>query len=183
MQMVAPGRTFGLEQEQVTSYITDRVHRSMEEAMRQPVDRRTFVLGAAAAAAVVPFTAATAQDNPLAWQEALKKIIGDAKPIEGKVLLELPEIAENGNTVPFSVSVDSPMTEKEYVKAIHVLATANPQPGVATFRLTATSGKAAVSSRMRLARTQEIVCVAEISNGKFLTAKRIVKVTIGGCGG
>jgi sulfur-oxidizing protein SoxY len=155
----------------------------MEKAMRQPVDRRTFVLGAAAAAAVIPFAEAAAQDNPQAWQEALKKILGDAKPIEGKVLLELPEIAENGNTVPFGVSVESPMTEKDYVKAIHVLATANPQPGVATFRFSPSSGKAAVNSRLRLARTQEIVTVAELSDGKFLTAKRIVKVTIGGCGG
>jgi sulfur-oxidizing protein SoxY len=113
----------------------------------------------------------------------LKKIVGDAKPLEGKLTLDMPEIAENGNTVPFSVSVESPMTDSDHVKAIHILATANPQPGVATFRLTPMSGKAAAASRMRLARTQDIIGVAELSDGKFLMSRRNVKVTIGGCGG
>ena len=68
-------------------------------------------------------------------------------------------------------------------KAIHIVATANPQPGVATFRLTPLSGKAAVASRMRLQRTQDVITIAELSDGRFLMAKRTVKVTIGGCGG
>ena len=113
----------------------------------------------------------------------MKKILGDAKPTEGKLTIDMPEIAENGNTVPFSVSVDSPMTEKDYVKAIHVISTGNPQPGVATFRFTPQSGKATVASRMRLARTQDVIAIAELSDGKFLQSKRAVKVTIGGCGG
>jgi sulfur-oxidizing protein SoxY len=147
--------------------------------------RRTFTLGVAAAvtAFAVPATAALAQDQVQAWELAVRKIVGEAKPSEGKFALELPEIAENGNTVPFTVSVESPMTEKDHVKAIHVIATANPQPGVATFRLTPLSGKAAVSSRMRLARTQDVIGIAELSDGRFLMAKRPVKVTIGGCGG
>ena len=86
--------------------------------------------------------------------------------------MDLPEIAENGNTVPFTVIVDSPMTEKDYVKAMYVISTGNPQPGVATFRFTPQSGKAAVASRMRLARTQDIIALAELSDGKFLQAKR-----------
>ena len=85
-----------------------------------------------------------AQDQPQAWEQAVSKILGDAKPIEGKVAVDMPEIAENGNTVPFTDLVDSPMTEKDHVKAIHVIATANPQPGVATFRFTPLSGKATV---------------------------------------
>ena len=147
--------------------------------------RRTFTLGVAAAvtAFAVPATAALAQDQAQAWELAVRKIVGEAKPSEGKFALELPEIAENGNTVPFTVSVESPMTEKDHVKAIHVIATANPQPGVATFRLTPLSGKAAVSSRLRLARTQDVIGIAELSDGRFLMAKRPVKVTIGGCGG
>ncbi|HEY5830784.1 MAG: thiosulfate oxidation carrier protein SoxY [Hyphomicrobiaceae bacterium] len=155
---------------------------------RMPGDqpsRRTFTLGVAAAvtAFAVPATAALAQDQVQAWELAVRKIVGEAKPSEGKFALELPEIAENGNTVPFTVSVESPMTEKDHVKAIHVIATANPQPGVATFRLTPLSGKAAVSSRLRLARTQDVIGIAELSDGRFLMAKRPVKVTIGGCGG
>jgi sulfur-oxidizing protein SoxY len=124
-----------------------------------------------------------AQDQPQAWELAVRKILGDAKPIEGKITVELPEIAENGNTVPFTISVDNPMTDKDHVKAIHIIATANPQPGVATFRLSPLSGKAAVASRMRLQRTQDVITIAELSDGRFLMSKRPVKVTIGGCGG
>jgi sulfur-oxidizing protein SoxY len=124
-----------------------------------------------------------AQEVAQGWEEAVKKIVGEAKPVEARITLELPEIAENGNTVPFTVSVESPMTEKEYVRAIHVISTGNPQPGVVTFRLTPQSGKAAVASRMRLARTQDVIALAELSDGKVLQNRRSVKVTIGGCGG
>jgi sulfur-oxidizing protein SoxY len=147
--------------------------------------RREFAIGTAAAVslAALPVSAVLAQDPPQAWELAVRKILGEAKPIEGKITVELPEIAENGNTVPFSISVDSPMTDKDHVKAIHIVATSNPQPGVATFRLSPQSGKAAVASRMRLQRTQDVITIAELSDGRFLMAKRPVKVTIGGCGG
>jgi len=149
------------------------------------VDRRAFVLGAGAVAAIAPFLTAQvqAQGGPQAWEEALKRIVGDAQPTDGRVTFELPEIAENGNTVPFTISVDSPMTEKDHVKALHVIATANPQPGVATFRFTPLSGKASVASRMRLAQTQDVIGLAELGDGRFLMTRRPVKVTIGGCGG
>jgi sulfur-oxidizing protein SoxY len=158
--------------------------KGMKQAMRE-VDRREFVRGCAAIATVSILLAGDtmAQDTAQGWEEAVKKIVGDAKVIDGGVNLDMPEIAENGNTVPFAISVDSPMTEKDYVKSIHVISTGNPQPGVASFRLTSLSGKAAVASRMRLARTQDIIVLAELSDGKFLQAKRSVKVTIGGCGG
>lgn len=151
------------------------------------IDRRELLVGVAALGTTATLTltspamAQAEADN--GWEAALKKLIGDATPIEDKITLEMPEIAENGNTVPFSISVDSPMTEQDYVKAVHVLATGNPQPMVATFHFTPDSGKAAVSSRMRLARTQDLVSVAELSDGKFAITKRTVKVTIGGCGG
>ena len=147
-------------------------------------NRREFALGAAAGVALagVPL-ALIAQDSAQAWEQAVKTVLGDAKPIEGKVMLDLPEIAENGNTVPFTISVDSPMSETDHVKVIYVIATANPQPGVATFRFSALSGKAMVASRMRLARTQDVIGIAELSDGRFLMSKRNVKVTIGGCGG
>jgi sulfur-oxidizing protein SoxY len=150
-------------------------------------DRREFLLGATATAALLGVLGrsdgAWAQAKPEAWEEALAKIVGDAKPVEGKLTFELPEIAENGNTVPFSVAVDSPMTEQDYIKAVHVISTGNPQPGIATFHFTPLSGKASVASRLRLAKTQDVLSVAELSDGKFLLAKRAVKVTIGGCGG
>jgi sulfur-oxidizing protein SoxY len=147
--------------------------------------RRDFLIGAAAAAVIAQaFSApALAQDKPPTWEEAMKKIVGDAKPVEGKINLDMPEIAENGNTVPFNVIVDSPMTDAAHVKSVTVFSTGNPQPVIASYRFTPTSGKAAISSRMRLAKTQDIVALAELSDGKFIMGKRTVKVTIGGCGG
>ena len=145
------------------------------------LSRRQFSLGAAAAT-LLPLHALAQEPTP-AWEQAVKSILGEAKPTEAKLTFDMPEIAENGNTVPFSVRIDSPMTEKDYVKAIHIISTGNPQPGVATFRFTPQSGRAMVSSRMRLARTQDVIAIAELSDSKFLMSKRAVKVTIGGCGG
>ena len=122
------------------------------------------------AAAGLPI-ALIAQDASQGWEQAVKKVLGDAKPIEGKLTIDLPEIAENGNTVPFTISVDSPMSEADHVKVIHVLATANPQPGVAVFRFSPLSGKAMVASRMRLARTQDVIGIAELSDGRFLMSQ------------
>jgi sulfur-oxidizing protein SoxY len=150
------------------------------------VGRRTFLIGAGASLAIATFLAnlsALAQEPVRSLDEALKKVLGDAKPVESGITLEVPEIAENGNTVPFALSVESPMTPESYVKTLHIFASGNPQVGVASYSFTPASGKAAVSSRMRLARTQDIVAVAELSDGKFLLGKRGVKVTIGGCGG
>lgn len=151
------------------------------------LDRRAFARGTAVAAIALtlPRGPAFGQDKPQPqpWEQELKKVLGDAKPAEGKVKLEMPEIAENGNTVPFQVSVESAMTDKDSVKAIHIIATANPQADVATFHFTPLSGKPFVASRMRLAKTQDVIAVAEMGDGTFQMAKRNVKVTIGGCGG
>ena len=161
------------------------MRRTVLSKMASGPSRREFAIGTATAVAVAALAPSTvlAQDQAQAWELAVRKIVGDAKPIDGKITVELPEIAENGNTVPFTISVDSPMTDKDYVKAIHIIATSNPQPGVATFRLSPISGKAAVASRMRLQRTQDVIGIAELSDGRFLMTRRAVKVTIGGCGG
>ncbi len=150
------------------------------------IDRRDIILGASAAgliAALLGVRKAAAQDRLPTFEEVMKKILGEAKPSEAKIMIDMPEIAENGNTVPFTVSVESPMSETDYVKTLHVLANGNPQANVAAYNFTPQSGKAAVQSRMRLAKTQDIVAIAELSDGKFLMSKRTVKVTIGGCGG
>jgi sulfur-oxidizing protein SoxY len=149
------------------------------------LDRRAFVLGASAVAAVMPLLAlsAAAQEAPRSWEDAVKRIAGDAQPTSnGKLILDLPEVADNGNMVPVTVSVDSPMTEQEHVNAVHVIATANPHPSIATFRFTLLSGRASVSSRMRLAGTQDVIALAELNDGKFIMARRPVRVTISGCG-
>ncbi len=151
------------------------------------VDRRDALTMMAGAASLLALMAAgaSAQDKAVTaeFDAALKKILGEAKPIEGKLTLDVPEIAENGNTVPYSMSIESPMTEKDHVKTLTILSTGNPQPGIASFNFTHDAGKAFASSRMRLARTQDLVAVAELSDGKVLIAKRTIKVTIGGCGG
>lgn len=148
--------------------------------------RREFIRlsSAVAVASVValPLRDAIAQDAK-DWKAQLNKITGGAEAVEDKVTLDLPEIAENGNTVPFSVNVDSPMTADNYVKAVHILATGNPNPDVATFFFTPQSGKAQATSRMRLGKTQDVIALAEMSDGKFYVGRRTVKVTIGGCGG
>ncbi|MDE0992420.1 MAG: thiosulfate oxidation carrier protein SoxY [Rhodospirillales bacterium] len=114
---------------------------------------------------------------------AVSKLAGGKEIMSGKITLELPQIAENGNTVPLSVEVDSPMTDADYVKSVHIFAEGNPEPSVASFHFTPASGVAKASVRMRLAKTQNVVAVAEMSNGSIFQATTEVKVTIGGCGG
>lgn len=113
------------------------------------------------------------------WLSALAK----GTPKDGKVTIKAPEIAENGNAVPVTISVESEMSEKSYVKALHVAADGNPNPGVASYTFTPMSGKAEVQLRVRMAQTQKLVAVAEMNDGSLFTATHEVKVTIGGCGG
>jgi sulfur-oxidizing protein SoxY len=153
---------------------------------RRRLDRRRILAAAAGLTAGAGLAASPAQDRQATASEfeaALKKILGDAKPTEGKLRIDTPEIAENGNTVPYTVAVDSPMTEASYVKTLHVLAGGNPLPVIASFQLTPASGRAFVASRMRLARSQDVIAIAELSDGSFLLTRKAVKVTIGGCGG
>jgi len=148
--------------------------------------RRDVLLGAGAAAFVVAFlkTAPAADANKKSdeFQAALKALLGEAKPVSGGIEMDLPDAVENGDYVPLSLSLESPMTEENHVKAIHLFSTANPRADVATYRFTLLSGKARVISRMRLAMTQEVIAVAELSNGTFLMSGHTVDVKIGGCG-
>ena len=121
--------------------------------------------------------------TPETAARALSKLTGGGTASEDKVVLKLPEIAENGNTVPVTVSVDSPMTGDDYVKAVHVVAEGNPRPDVVTFNLSSNVGKAVISTRMRLIKTQNVVAAAVLNDGSVYFTKKMVKVTIGGCGG
>jgi len=113
----------------------------------------------------------------------IEKFTGGKEPAKGKVSLDLPEIAENGNTVPLTVAVDSPMTAESYVKEIMIVADGNPNAGVATLSFTPLSGKAEAAIRIRLAATQNVIAIAKMSDGALFTEQKVVKVTIGGCGG
>ena len=145
--------------------------------------RRDAMLGGAAGALALTLGSRMTFADQKAVDEELKKLFGDKKAEAGKVTLDVPQIAENGLVVPIAVSVESPMTEASYVKSVHIFANGNPLPGIASFAFTPACGKASASARMRLAQTQDIICIAEMSDGKLYSAKTEVKVTIGGCGG
>lgn len=146
--------------------------------------RRQFLTGSAIIAAGGLSTLslpayASAEDTA----KALAAFIGDSEAQTGKLSLKTPEIAENGNTVPISFTVESDMTEESYVESVMILAEGNPNPDVITFNFTPASGKAEASTRMRLAKTQNVIAVAKMSDGTVYTDTKNIKVTIGGCGG
>jgi len=142
--------------------------------------REVLALGAGGAALAV---AGRAQATPQEAADAIAKFTGGKPTAPGRITIDLPEIAENGNTVPFTVKVESPMTADDYVSDILVVAPENPRPQIVTFRLTPMCGSAEVATRIRLAATQDVTVVAKTSKGQFISAKRTVKVTVGGCGG
>ena len=145
--------------------------------------RQALGIGAGAVAATAlgqSITPAFAKND---YEDLIKQFTGGKAPTEGRVKLDLPEIAENGNTVPITVTVESPMTEQSYVTDVLVVADENPRGGVATFHFSPLSGIAEANTRIRLANTQNIIAVAKMSDGSYFTAKKLVKVTIGGCGG
>src|SRR3954462_21879 len=157
-------------------------HRLRDKDMRSIFNRReTLALGAGAAAATMLGAAPALAKNDA--DEAIKKFTGGKTPVQGKVKLDLPEIAENGNTVPMTVSVESPMTEQSYVTDVLVVANENPRSGVATFHFSPASGVAEANIRIRLAATQDVTAVAKMNDGSVFMASKQVKVTIGGCGG
>jgi sulfur-oxidizing protein SoxY len=141
------------------------------------LQRRALLVGAVAVT-VVPFAA---EATPEALAAAIKEVTGGAPLRTGKVTLDIPPIVENGNTVPMSVSVESPMTVGDYVKAIHVFNEKNPQPHVFNAWLSPGNGKAVVGTRIKLADTQKIVAIAETSKGEFWTAQAEVIITIAAC--
>ena len=146
--------------------------------------RELLALGGAAVVALaigVPSGDAFAKGGEV--EKMISSFAGGKKIGTGKVTLTTPEIAENGNTVPVTVDVKSPMTDKDYVQSVMILAAGNPRPGVATFHFSPMSGEASATTRIRLAKTQEVIAIAKMSNGDVFMDKKVVKVTIGGCGG
>src|SRR4051794_29069843 len=144
--------------------------------------RQALALGAGALAAAtggLPTMALAKNDA----DEIIKSFTGGKEPLKGKVKLDLPEIAENGNTVPMTVSVESPMTDASHVTDILIVADQNPRASVVHFRLSPLSGVAEANTRIRLAETQNVIALARMNDGAVFTDSKLVKVTIGGCGG
>lgn len=147
------------------------------------LSRRSMMIAAGAAAAALVMAPRLALATAEQVEAELKKLYGDKARAEGRIKLDLPSIAENGQVVPLNFEVESPMTENDYVKAVHIFADGNPNPGVASFFFTPMMPKAAAQFRLRLATTQNVIAVAEMADGSLYAAKQEVKVTIGGCGG
>ena len=145
--------------------------------------RQVFAAGVGAFAAITFGAAVSPAQAANDSGDLIKAFTGGKQPADGKVKLDLPEIAENGNTVPITVMVESPMTEQSYVKDVLIVGDGNPRGGMATFHFTPLSGVAEANTRIRLAATQTVTAIAKMNDGSlFMTAKQ-VKVTIGGCGG
>jgi sulfur-oxidizing protein SoxY len=160
------------------------------------LSRRGFLLaaGAAGAAALQPAASGAADGIPTraarstplalmpqATRDAVRKVTGPAGLNRGKVSLELPELVDNGNGVSLAVKVDSPMTELDHVKAIHVFTEKNPLPEVVSFYFGPRAGRASVSTRIRLANTQTVVAIAEFSDGSYWYATADAVVAMSSC--
>jgi sulfur-oxidizing protein SoxY len=150
----------------------------------EPSTRRRFLglAGSAAVMGAVPIvTLRPAEATPATLAAAIRNVTGAAVVRTAKVKLDVPPLVENGNTVPMTVSVSSPMTPDDYVKSIHVFNEKNPQPNIGNFYLGPQAGRAQVSTRIRLADSQKIVAIARLSDGSFWSATADVVVTLAAC--
>ena len=143
--------------------------------------RGALLLGAGLSLTLVDLNEAAA--TPAEAEAEIAKFTGGKAAESGKIVIDLPEIAENGNTVPLDIKVESPMTAADYVSDIRVVGDANPNPGIVTFHLTPMAGRAEVATRIRLGGTGTLTVLAKTSTGKFYAERKMVKVTVGGCGG
>jgi len=150
--------------------------------------RREFLVLACGAASAAAATAVEAQLDPnqealrrAAFQEAVRKVTGGAPVKPGRVKLDLPPLIDNGNAVPLSVTVESPMTPADHVKAIHVFTAKNPQPYVVSVYLGPRAGRASIATRARIADTGSVVAVVQMSDGSFWSDSVDVVVTLAAC--
>jgi len=146
--------------------------------------RREFLLlacGALSGAAQAQLPPDIGAKRKAAADEALRKVTGGAELRTGKVKLDIPPLIDNGNAVPLTVTVDSPMTEKDHVRAIHVLTERNPQPNVVSVHLGPRAGRANITTRVRLADTQTVTAIAQMSDGSFWVDRVPVVVTLSAC--
>jgi sulfur-oxidizing protein SoxY len=148
---------------------------------RAGATRREIVATGLAAGATALLRIEPAWATPDTMQAAIRAVIGEAPLTDGRIKLDIPPLVENGNTVPLDVEVESPMTTVDHVKAIHVFNEKNPQPNVVSVRLGPRAGRARFTTRFRLADTQTVVAIAEMSDGRFYTARADVIVTIAAC--
>ena len=147
------------------------------------IDRRRTLLGAGlliglGLAGARPLLAETVENDTA---DRLAAFTGGRTPQEGRITIDLPDVAENGAAVPLSLQIDSPMTAEDHVRRVLILATGNPSARVAELQFSPLSGEAAFATRIRLGRSQDVTVLAEMSDGRLYTASRRVQVTLGGC--
>lgn len=143
--------------------------------------RRRF-LGAVAAGAVVGRSGLShAQLTVQSLDPVIAKVTGGAAVREGRVMLELPRLADNGHAVPLRITVESTMTEREFVRSIHILSERNPRPVIAAFHLNPHCARAEVSTRVRLNGSQNVLVLAGLSDGSWWSASAQVEVTETAC--
>ena len=145
--------------------------------------RREFLVAAGSLAGGIGLASAAgdARATPAAMQEAIRKVIGAAPVRSGRVKLDVPPLIDNGNSVTLSVAVESPMTPADHVKAIHVFTEKNPLPNVVSVYLGPRSGHARVTTRVRLADTQAVLAIAQMSDGTYWSDSAHVVVTLSAC--
>ena len=149
-----------------------------------PTTRRQFlsIAGGATVAGTIPIvTLRPLEATPAMLSTAIRNVVGEAQIRTGKIKLDIPPLVENGNTVPMTVSVASPMTATDYVKSIHVFNEKNPQPNIGNFHLGPWAGRAQVSTRIRLADTQKVVAIARLSDDSFWQVAADIVVTLAAC--
>ena len=144
------------------------------------LNRRAFIAGSGGGVLISALPGLARADEAALIQARLE-LFGRRAIQEGRVTVKLPPIAENGHSVPLTVSVDSPMTADDYVKRIAVLSPRNPLANVAQFHLGPRSGKAEVATRIRLSGTQSIQAIAELSDGSLWSGSMETLVTLAAC--
>ena len=155
----------------------------MDARERNGLSRRGFFAAAGAGVLAAAGVSGSARAALPETNAAIAKEFGSGPYKQGRVHLKTPIIAENGRVVPIQVTVESPMSDGDYVKKVAVFVQENPLPDVAIFHFTPACGKAWVKTNCRMGKTSPIIAVAEMSDGSVYTTKSTVKVTIGGCGG
>jgi sulfur-oxidizing protein SoxY len=148
--------------------------------------RRGFLLGSAtltlgSGLGMLALSVRPADATPASMRAAIRQVVGDAPVKKGRLKLDLPPLIENGNTVPLTITGESPMTAEDHIKAIHVFTEKNPQPNVVSVFLGPRAGKANVSTRIRLADSQKVVGIAQMSDGSFWSEEVEIIVTLAAC--
>ena len=147
------------------------------------ISRRAFlVLGCGVATGVHgQLPANIAEIRKAALKEAIGKVVGNAQVRQGRVKLDIPPLIDNGNAVPVSVEVESPMTDADHVKTIHLFTERNPQPYVFTAHIGPRAGKARIATRARIGDSGDVTAIAQMSDGSFWSDSVRVIVTLSAC--